>query len=174
MITGETNLRIEVQRLLPEVVEKKKRDYWRQVLRMAALCHDVGHLPFSHAAEKQLLPEGWDHERLAIEIILSEEMQKIWKGMTFPLRAEDIAKLAVGPEKLKNLAGSYAINPNFSNWEAILSEIITGDVFGVDRMDYLLRDSHHLGVAYGRFDHYRLIDTMRILPSPSSGEPTLG
>ncbi|HAG11110.1 MAG TPA: hypothetical protein DCK76_06965 [Desulfotomaculum sp.] len=25
---------------------------------MAALCHDLGHLPFSHAAEKELLPEG--------------------------------------------------------------------------------------------------------------------
>jgi HD superfamily phosphohydrolase len=48
--------------------------------------------------------------------------------------------------------------------EAILAEIIVGDAFGVDRMDYLLRDSYHAGVAYGRFDHYRLIDTMRILP----------
>jgi hypothetical protein len=36
-------------------------------------------------------------------------------------------------------------------------------------MDYLLRDSHHVGVAYGRFDHYRLIDTLRILPVPASG-----
>jgi uncharacterized protein len=51
-------------------------------------------------------------------------------------------------------------------------------------MDYLLRDSHHLGVAYGRFDHYRLIETLRILPpSPAdeskaeselSHEPQLG
>src|SRR5205823_5125476 len=50
------------------------------------------------------------------------------------------------------------------------------DVFGADRMDYLLRDSHHAGVTYGRFDHYRLIDTLRILPSVSEegAEPTLG
>ena len=39
-------------------------------------------------------------------------------------------------------------------------------------MDYLLRDSHHAGVAYGKFDHYRLIDTMRVLPSaPSLQQP---
>lgn len=39
---------------------------------------------------------------------------------------------------------------------------------------YLLRDSHHAGVAYGKFDHFRLIDTLRILPKPGTGEPTLG
>jgi len=145
--------------------------YWRRVLRMAALCHDIGHLPFSHAAE-DLLPQGWDHERVTREIIASEEVRQIWENMTPPLRQEDIIKLAVGPKKAKDL--------QFSDWEAILSEIVVGDAFGVDRMDYLLRDSHHLGVAYGKFDHYRLIDTLQILPMPSSddgnedGEPTLG
>jgi HD superfamily phosphohydrolase len=145
--------------------------YWRRVLRMAALCHDIGHMPFSHAAE-DLLPGGWDHERVTQEIIASNEMKKIWENMTPPLRHEDIIKLTVGPKKVKDF--------HFSDWEAILSEIIVGDAFGVDRMDYLLRDSHHLGVAYGKFDHYRLIDTLQILPTPSagngdgSGEPTLG
>src|SRR5207244_2305899 len=44
-----------------------------------------------------------------------------------------------------------------------------------DRMDYLLRDSYHAGVAYGRFDQYRLIDTLRILPeSEESNQPKLG
>jgi HD superfamily phosphohydrolase len=37
-------------------------------------------------------------------------------------------------------------------------------------MDYLLRDSHHVGVAYGRFDHHRLVDTIRILRPPTQGE----
>jgi HD superfamily phosphohydrolase len=45
----------------------------------------------------------------------------------------------------------------------------------VDRIDYLLRDSHHTGVAYGKFDHYRLIDELRILPSVEGpSEPALG
>ncbi|MGH3995796.1 MAG: hypothetical protein ACRDSN_25410, partial [Pseudonocardiaceae bacterium] len=51
-------------------------------------------------------------------------------------------------------------------WKQILAEIIQSDFFGVDRIDYLLRDSHHAGVGYGRFDHYRLLDTVRILPPP--------
>ena len=33
-----------------------QKDYWKRVLRMASLCHDVGHLPFSHAAEHDT---GW-------------------------------------------------------------------------------------------------------------------
>ncbi len=136
--------------------------YWRRVLRMAALCHDIGHLPFSHAAERELLPEGWDHERITRKIISSREMTSIWNDVTPPLRHEDIVKLALGPKKARDL--------EFSNWEAILSEIIVGDAFGVDRMDYLLRDSHHAGVAYGKFDHYRLIDTMRILSAAGPGE----
>ena len=140
--------------------------YWRRVLRMAALCHDIGHLPFSHAAEKELLPDGWDHERLSVEIIRSEEMCEIWKNMTPPLHAEHVAKLAVGQKILSD--------EDFTDWEAILSEIIIGNAFGVDRIDYLLRDSLHTGVGYGKFDHHRLLDTLRILPSQDSDEPVLG
>ncbi len=92
--------------------------------------------------------------------------------MTPPLRHTDVMKLAVGPKKAKDI--------QFSVWDTILSEIVVGDAFGVDRMDYLLRDSHHAGVAYGQFDHYRLIDTLRILPTApienhdDSDEPALG
>jgi HD superfamily phosphohydrolase len=151
--------------------------YWRRVLRMAALCHDMGHLPFSHGAENDLLPDGWDHERLSRELILCDEMCDIWKQMEPPLTPEHVALLAVGP------AGPGERVPP---WQAILSEIITGNVFGADRMDYLLRDSYHTGVAYGHFDHHRLIDTLRILPPPptrdgkgeksreTSRDPTLG
>jgi len=138
----------EIRTRLEPLNNQDERRYWRRVLRMAALCHDVGHLPFSHAAEKQLLPSGWDHERLTRAIISSDEMKAIWERITPPLRHDDIVKLAVGPKKANDLL--------FSDWETILSEIIVGDAFGVDRMDYLLRDSHHAGVAYGKFDHYRV------------------
>jgi len=103
-------------------------------------------------------------------------MNAIWRRITPPLRADDVVKLAIGPTKAKDIDQDLV----FNDWEAILSEIIVGDAFGVDRMDYLLRDSHHAGVAYGRFDHYRLIDTLRILPTAAAGaaapsqEPSLG
>ena len=173
VVTNPDNITDEIKTLLEPLTNQDQRSYWRRVLRMAALCHDIGHLPFSHAAEEELLPDGWDHEKITRELISSEEMKSIWESITPPLsRYEDIVKLAVGPKKARDL--------QFSDWEAILSEIIVGDAFGVDRMDYLLRDSHHIGVAYGKFDHYRLIDTLRILPTPladnngRSGEPALG
>ena len=77
--------------------------YWRIVLRMAALCHDIGHLPFSHAAEKELLPAGWDHERLTRIIIESDDMKNIWLNMIPPLIPEHVVKLAIGPKKAKDL-----------------------------------------------------------------------
>jgi HD superfamily phosphohydrolase len=89
--------------------------------------------------------------------------------LEIPIKPEHIAKVALGPRGFKECA--------LDEWETILSEIITGDTFGADRMDYLLRDSLHTGVAYGKFDHYRLIDTLRILPKGGEGdsdEPTLG
>jgi HD superfamily phosphohydrolase len=131
-----------------------EKEYWRRVLRVAALCHDTGHLPFSHAAERELLPDGADHEALTAKVIRSDEMLQLWHDMK--LDADDIVKLAVEPEDIGVLPP----------WQAILNEIITGGSFGADRMDYLLRDSLHAGVAYGRFDHFRLIDSLRILPAP--------
>jgi HD superfamily phosphohydrolase len=165
IVTEPDNIHESIRTIVP-LHDSYDHQYWRRVLRMAALCHDVGHLPFSHAAEEDLLPDGWDHERITIEIIQSCEMESIWKDLK--IQPDDVAKLAVGPKKYKDAT--------FSDWEIILSEIIVGDAFGVDRMDYLLRDSHHAGVAYGKFDYYRLIDTIRILPREyeDSTEPALG
>jgi len=142
--------------------------YWRSVLRAAALCHDIGHLPFSHAAEDELLPEGYDHERLTADLITDSELSKLWPALTPPLTADHIVKVAVGPKKAKAL--------EFTSWEILLAEMITGDSFGADRMDYLLRDAYHAGVAYGRYDHFRLIQCLVLLPreDKQSDEPALG
>jgi HD superfamily phosphohydrolase len=175
VITNPENIHDTIRNLLPEMSNEDEKMYWRRVLRMAALCHDIGHLPFSHASEEELLPSGWNHECFTRELIQSEEMESIWRNLTPPLRSRDIVKLAVGPKGARDF--------DFTDWETILSETIVGDSFGADRMDYLLRDSYHTGVAYGKFDHYRLIDTLRILPPPTSSnnedidisrEPSLG
>lgn len=128
---------------------------WRRHLRMAALLHDIGHSPFSHATES-LFPNGEDHETMTRRIILDSELTKLLNsGCDIPFNPKLVAKLAVG-------AKHFGDDP-LDTWELLLNEIITGDAFGVDRMDYLLRDSHHSGVVAGRFDHDRLIQSLRIL-----------
>ena len=146
-----------IRSLIPEVGNEDLRRYWRRVVRMAALCHDIGHLPFSHAAEEELLPEGVKHEHMTASLIAGEIMGEVWESLVPPLTTEHVLKLSVGKRYLPEVS--------FTPWEELLAEIIVGNAFGVDRMDYLLRDSLHIGVQYGRFDHLRLIDSLRILPT---------
>jgi uncharacterized protein len=140
------------------------RLYWRQLLRLAALCHDLGHLPFSHVAEKALLGrEG--HEKWTLQIINSPHLEPVWERLhaLFPQKGEfvsQITKLAIGEKKLKEFSLSYSFSP----WESLLAESITGDFFGADRIDYLLRDAQCTGVAYGLIDYHQLIEMLRILP----------
>ena len=169
VITNPENIRFgSVESILPD---RNDLPYWRRTLRAAALCHDIGHLPFSHAAEKELLPAGHDHEDLTVSLIQSDHFRKVWvSDGEMPIDPGHVAKIAVGQNKLKDQP--------FTVWETILSEIITGNALGVDRIDYLLRDSYHAGVAYGKFDHHRLIESIRILPETTaeggSQEPSLG
>ena len=142
---------------LPEVADAEGRRYWRLAVRLAALLHDVGHLPFSHAAEHELLPDGWSHERLSYKLILLDEVASLLAELDPPIRAEDVARIAVGPDK--------APGGGLPTWLRLLSQIIVSDFFGADRMDYLVRDALHTGVPYGRFGHQRLLETVRILPA---------
>jgi HD superfamily phosphohydrolase len=169
VVTHSDNLTADVRQFLGTDLDDDARRYWRRVLRLAALLHDIGHLPFSHASE-DLLPRGEDHETITAALIQEAEIAGILGGMTPPILPLQVARLSIKPGKLDG-------SP-LSAWERILNEIIVGDGFGVDRMDYLLRDSHHAGVAYGRFDYFRLIETMRILPQRDERdhpiEPALG
>lgn len=172
VVTNPNNVTGKIRAHFPELRDLEKLSYWRKVLRMAALCHDVGHLPYSHAAEHCILAPDMKHEHITMKIIASSELQEIFLNLVPPINPTHVLKLAVG----KNIAK----NADFSDWERILSNIITDDNLGADRIDYLLRDSHHIGVAYGKFDHFRLIDCLRLLMSGEargkerSGVPELG
>lgn len=151
--------------------------YWLRVIRMAALCHDLGHLPFSHVAERDLLGPG-GHEIWTLKIIDSAYLKPVWdklcsapgysEEMIERNVVEDIKKIAIGEKRWKAVKGK-----SFSPWERIVSEVITGDFFGADRIDYLLRDSKSTGVAYGLFDYHQLIEMVRILPNVGKGSEEL-
>jgi hypothetical protein len=164
VVTRPENVVPEVEDMLPK--DQDERAYWRRALRMAALCHDVGHLPFSHAQEG-LLPAGWNHERMTVALVTDSPLSEILLDETPPLIAKHVARLAVDG---KTYAKHFEHDRPPKVWESLLGDVILGDAFGVDRMDYLLRDSLHAGVAYGRFDYHRLIDSLRVLRLPVEEE----
>ena len=79
--------------------------YWKKVIRLAALCHDLGHPPFSHVAEKDLLGEI-GHEKWTQEVIQSKYLAPIWEEVKDSAEfaevleerdlVEDITKAAIG------------------------------------------------------------------------------
>jgi len=147
--------------------------YARQIVRFAALCHDLGHLPFSHLAEQLVLgKEG--HERWTVSMIQSEMLNTVWLELKerFPNHdvKADLIKLAVGETKLHQLG----MRADFLKWHQALGQIIAGDFFGADRIDYLLRDARFTGVSYGMFDYHQLIEMVRILPSTDTNRLEMG
>ncbi len=91
VVTDDRNIvsNSEIKSIIPKV-GAFDWNYWRRVLRMAALCHDLGHLPFSHAAE-DLLPEGVTHEDLTYSIVTGVGMAPVWKGLK--IQSIDVARL---------------------------------------------------------------------------------
>ncbi len=112
----------------------------RETLRVAGLLHDVGHAAFSHTTDDILMSFGCTHEENAIHIILKTEISKILK--TNGIKPKEVVDLITG--------------------KGALGKIISSEI-DVDRMDYLIRDSHYAGVAYGVIDLERIIESMRIV-----------
>lgn len=147
---------------LPSIGSSSHR-YWRRILRLAALCHDLGHLPFSHTAEREILGKK-GHEVWTAKMIESHYLAPIWQALQseYPNASvkEDILKVALGQQPFWR----RELKTEFSTWEKVVSGIITGDFFGADRIDYLLRDSQCTGLSYGLFDYHQLIEMLKIIP----------
>ncbi len=155
-------------KIFDQVAKGENKAYFRQIIRLAALCHDLGHLPFSHVAEGRLLGKD-GHEEWTLKIIESPYLEPVWEKVRreypeFPIE-EHIAKFALGEEKLQSLRPKTTFTP----WERVYSQIITGDFFGSDRIDYLLRDANATGLSYGLFDYVQLIEMLTVLPDENHG-----
>lgn len=138
-----------------------------QIVRLAALLHDVGHSPFSHAGE-ELMPldpatgKPYKHEQYSaglIRTLLRDVIDDHPGNQSFEIRADDVADL---------IEGSTRLNQRRLFWRQLITSQLDAD-----RADYLLRDSHHLGVSYGRYDLERVIVTLRAVRDPHTEDPIL-
>lgn len=146
-----------------------QREGMRKVLRLGALLHDVGHPAFSHAFE-DLLPNE-DHEYFTGRYILEdEELNRAFRQGPTGVLSQKVAVIALGSEERKDFF------PDLLDFETaqlqFLNQILTSDLLGADRMDYLLRDSLHAGVTYGHYDLDRVLDTITVVEG-DSGAPEL-
>lgn len=115
----------------------------KQILRLAALLHDLGHGPFSHSSENVLEHvTGLTHEDMTVKLVGESIVGDVLESLGYDKRA--LAEFAVGRKP-------------YRGEQKYLTRIIAGQV-DVDKMDFLNRDSYFTGVPYGRVDHRRLIE----------------
>ena len=106
-----------------------------ELIRVSALLHDIGHGPFSHVSEGVL---SVPHEELTKYVITKTSMRDLLEEK---FNVNDIVDIV--------------------NGKGYLGPIVSGEL-DVDRMDYLLRDSHNTGVAYGVIDYERIISNLKL------------
>jgi HD superfamily phosphohydrolase len=138
----------------------------RILVRIAALLHDVGHSPFSHVGEG-LMPEKpnsddtYEHEDYSGALIVNK-MKNVIENHPFN------ENYHIEVEEIKNFLEGNSESGRSLIWRDLISSQLDAD-----RADYLLRDSHHIGVKYGEFDLDRLIHTLTIGYSPETDQPSI-
>jgi len=118
----------------------------RQLVRLGALLHDIGHTPFSHVGEdKKLMKENpetnkpYKHEHYSVEIIknkLGDIIKNHDINQNYRISADEIAGLIEGNEEVLGR-------------KIFWKQLISGQL-DADRCDYLLRDPHHSHNNYCR------------------------
>lgn len=131
-------------RMSNEVIDLKEQltEYEKIVFLAAALLHDIGHGPYSHAFEHVF---DIKHEMITCNMIEDKDTEINKVLSKYPGLASDIAGII-------RHDGKYLL----------IESLITSQL-DVDRLDYLNRDAHFTGATYGVVDIDRLIRIMKIV-----------
>jgi uncharacterized protein len=121
----------------------------------AALLHDIGHYPFSHAVEELDRSEvPGHHEELTGRFLASPGIREALL---------DIAPDA--PERIEAMIQGRSASP--------LQGLVSGSL-DLDKIEYLKRDARFCGVPYGEVDVDRLLHALTVLRDPATGRSGVG
>ncbi len=124
------------------------------LLEAAGMLHDIGHTPWSHTLEPLYIElTGGDHMDLVASLVSGGSRMSIPGSGLIP---QILERHGVDPEDVAALIRSSYTGPRY------LQQVIFGEV-DADMLDYLQRDFHFTGVAYGHIEVDRIISTMTVV-----------
>jgi HD superfamily phosphohydrolase len=136
-----------ISRVQPELNVKSE---WTQAVVIAALCHDIGHGPWSHCFEvlANLYDPRWDHEENGGRIL-----RHIVKKYNVTIDAAVI-----------DAACSFIRGEEYQGFPKWLSRIVSNPDCGldIDKFDYISRDMNR-SLSSCRFEYDRLIVHCRVV-----------
>jgi len=131
-------------------------------MRIAALLHDLGTFPFSHAIENAYIRHGNDKRH-------AQGRDK--KAKELPNSHEHLGSFII--KNTRYDGGLTRILEDYGFDVRMISKIIKGESphlianqlmhsdLDADRMDYLMRDAHYTGLKYGQFDREYILANLR-------------